>query len=330
MIYCTCMESRNWPIIGQSKALNFFDKLLNFEEITPGRLGGSFILAGGESLGKTTALELFICKLLKISNFEIVNSDIARLEPGEGSREIGVDQVREFSGRIALSAFGSHYRIGIISSAESLSIEAANALLKTLEDARDQVIIFLLTTTLDKLPTTVRSRSQIITFSSVGVDIMYEWLIQTVKVTRPQAKNFSRLAAGRPGVAWSLAKDKKLLEERLSPMRLFCQALTISLQERWQLAGKLIGSLKGTEAVEAAKQTILSWRLGLRDMLLLYLNRPELVVHTILEEDLRNALRRLTPTDLRRLDIKLIRSLDYLQANVNPKLVLEQVMLNII
>jgi NAD-dependent DNA ligase len=82
------MESRNWPIIGQSKALNFFDKLLNFEEITPGRLGGSFILAGGESLGKTTVLELFICKLLKISNFEIVNSDIARLEPGDVIPEI--------------------------------------------------------------------------------------------------------------------------------------------------------------------------------------------------------------------------------------------------
>ncbi len=318
------MTSRNWSIIGQERAIRFFDKLLDYEEIHPGTLGGTFILAGSDSLGKTTALESFLDKLIGTNN-----ADIAELELLPDNKEIGVGQVREFSGRIALSSFGGHYRIGVVRSAETLSLEAANALLKTLEDARDQVIIFLLTTAPDLLPATVRSRSQTITFSSVSSTVLYDWLIESIGVTRPHAKNFSRLAGGRPGIAWSLAKDKKLLEERLLPVRTFCQAVSISLPERWQLVHKLLGTIKGTEASTKTKQIILSWRLGIRDAIMLSLNRPELVTFTILEEELRQVLRRLSLADLRRFDVSLTESLKYLEANVSSKLVLEQAFMNI-
>ena len=323
------MEAHSWPIIGQQPAVRFFEHLLNYEQRLPGKIGGSYILAGNSSSGKMTTLEYFLDKLAKISNTKPAVNDIARLEVFDDKREIGVSQARDFSNQIALSSFGGYYRIGIISSAEQLSIEAANALLKTLEDAREQVIIFLLTTSPDLLPPTVVSRSQIICFNSVSSDTIYEWLVSSHKTARTQARHVSRLASGRPGVALNLVQDKKIFEEHIAPVRVFCTALTTSLYERWQLVDKLLGNTKGTEAVAKVHKIITSWRLGLRDILLLHLHRPELVVHSLLEEELNLATKRLTPSDVRNLDGILNRALKYLQSNISPKLVLEQVMMNI-
>lgn len=323
------MKDHSWPIIGHNQAINFFEHLLSYEQRLPGNLGGSYILSGSTGSGRMTTLSIFLEKLANLSHSEHAGNDIARLQILSDKKEIGIAQAREFSNQMILSSFGSYYRIGIIESAEYLSLEAANALLKTLEDAREQVIIFLITTSPDKLPATIRSRSQIISFNSVSADIMYQWLVDSHKVVRSQAKHISRLANGRPGTAVSLLQDKKLIEEYISPVRLLCSALTSSLYERWQMVDKLLGSAKGTDAGLRAQSIISQWRLGLRDILLLHLNRPELVVHTILQDDLVLATKRLNPSDIRKYDTILERSLAYIRSNINPKLVLEQAMMNI-
>lgn len=323
------MKEHSWPIIGQNQAINFFEHLLSYEQRLPGNLGGSYILSGSTSSGRMSTLTLFLEKLSKISHSKHSVYDIARLEILSEKKEIGIAQARDFSNQMALSSFGNYYRIGIIESAEYLSIEAANGLLKTLEDARDQAIIFLITTSLDQLPTTICSRSQVISFNSVSADTMYQWLIDSHKLPRTQAKHISRLANGRPGVAVSLLKDKKVVDEHIAPVRLLCSALTSSLYERWQMIDKLLGSAKGTDAGIKANSIISHWRLGLRDILLLHLNRPELVVHTLLLDELQLATKRLSPSDIRTYDSILERALIYIRSNINPKLVLEQAMMNI-
>lgn len=276
-----------------------------------------------------STLTVFLEKLANLAHHKHSAYDIARLHILNDKKEIGIAQAREFTNQMSLSSFGSYYRIGIIESAEYLSLEAANALLKTLEDARDQAIIFLITTSPDQLPATIRSRSQVISFNPVSADIMYQWLIDSHKVARTQAKHISRLANGKPGTALTLLQDKKLIEEYLSPVRLLCSALTASLYERWQMVDKLLGSAKGSDAGLKAHSIISHWRLGLRDILLLHLNRPELVVHTLLQDELLLATKRLNPFDIRRYDRILERANTYIRSNINPKLVLEQAMMNI-
>lgn len=323
------MKTQPWPIVGHNQAINFFDHLLSYEERLPGQLGGSYILSGPDSSGKMATLQIFLERLASLSRYKHSIHDIARLQIFEDKKEIGVAQTRDFSNQMALSSFGGRYRIGIIESAEYLSLESANALLKTLEDAREQAMIFLITTGTDTLPKTVISRSQIITFKPVSANSLYEWLVNTHNSARTNAKYISRLALGKPGLAVSLSKDKKLVEQQLTPVRLFCSAITLSLYERWQLVDTLLGKSKGNENAAKAHLIISSWRLGLRDMLLLHLQRPELVVHTLLQDELQLAARRLSPLDLRRFDVILKRALQYVRANINPKLVLEQVMMNI-
>ncbi len=323
------MKDHSWPIVGHNQAISFFDHLLHYEQRLPGKLGGSYILSGSTGTGRMSTLSIFLEKLAKLSHYKHSSYDIAQLNILNDKKEIGIAQAREFSNQMALSSFGSHYRIGIIESAELLSLEAANALLKTLEDARDQAIIFLLSTSPNLLPDTVRSRSQTIYFNPVPADIMYQWLIDTHTLPRTQAKHISRLANGRPGIAVSLLQDKKLVEEHIAPVRFLCSALTSSLYERWQMVEKLLGSYKGTDAGNRANSIICQWRLGLRDILLLHLNQPELVVHTLLQDELSLATKRLSPADVRRYDLILERAMMYIRSNINPKLVLEQAMMNI-
>ncbi len=325
------MNTTNWPLVGQANAIAYLERLLAFERQQPGTLGGCYVFSGEASVGKTTALGYFLSRLggETIDLQETSAADIVRLERADERREIGVAQAREFSGRLSLSSFAGRYRIGVIFEAEALSLEAANALLKTLEDAREQVLIFLLVSSPDRLPATIMSRSQRVSFCPVPSDTLYEWLIAEKGLSRPQAKNLSRLANGRPGLALRLADDKKLLEDRLAPARIFCDSLRLTLAERWQAVAKLLGSATGAENAAKAAQVLNSWRLLVRDLLLMRLNKPELVTHAFLEQELREAGKRLTLAELRRYDKSLSDAQSYLTANVSPKLVLEQAIMNI-
>lgn len=323
------METKISTIIGQNQAIDFFNHLLDYEKRLQGQLGGCYILSGPVSCGKRSTLNFFLKELSLVCRSTYSEFDIPELNILPEKKEIGVTQTREFSNKMALSSFAGKYRIGIISSAETLSIEAANALLKTLEDARDQVMIFLLTTSPEYLPSTVLSRSQIIAFNSVSSNNIYDWLISTHKINRTQARHISRLANGCPGIALTLSEDKKLLEAKIMPVRILCSSLTIPLYERWQLTNKLLLNYKGIEATSKIMEILQSWRLGLRDMLLLHLQHPNLVIHTLLEDELHEAIKLLSPKDIRTLTLALNRAVSYVRANINPKLVLEQVMMNI-
>jgi len=86
--------------------------------------------------------------------------DLWYVAPEEDSRQIKVDQIRELNETLALSAHGSSASVAIISPADLLNVNAANALLKTLEEPRPGVLIVLVATVTARLPATVLSRCQ--------------------------------------------------------------------------------------------------------------------------------------------------------------------------
>ena len=86
--------------------------------------------------------------------------DLWFVTPEEDSRQIKVDQIRELSETLTLSAHGSAASVAIISPADLLTANAANALLKTLEEPRPGVLIVLVAAVTARLPATVLSRCQ--------------------------------------------------------------------------------------------------------------------------------------------------------------------------
>lgn len=106
---------------------------------------------GGQPCGTCRA-----CKLIDSG----AHPDLFRLELLEDKTEILVDQVREFIASLALTPSMSHRRVGLIVPADHLNRNAANALLKTLEEPSDGVWLALVTDNEDRLPVTVTSRCQ--------------------------------------------------------------------------------------------------------------------------------------------------------------------------
>jgi DNA polymerase-3 subunit delta' len=86
--------------------------------------------------------------------------DLLRVELLEDKKEIVVDQIRELREFAALRSHGGGYKVVLVDPAERMNVNAANALLKTLEEPGGATLILLITTRPNALLPTVRSRCQ--------------------------------------------------------------------------------------------------------------------------------------------------------------------------
>lgn len=149
--------------------------------------------ADGEPCGSCTA-----CRLLP----EGTHSDFFRLAPEDGKTEIRVDQVRGFIDSVTLTPSIGNQRVGLIDPADRMNRNAANALLKTLEEPSGDVWLILVTDRPDRLPVTVRSRCQVHRIGVPEREVAEDWL----ESRHPQRNGEERslaltLADGAPLVA---------------------------------------------------------------------------------------------------------------------------------
>lgn len=118
----------------------------------------SFIISGGEKTQRLTEISR------RLSELSISQFDIHRLTPLNSG--IGIGQVRELIKTLQLKPYSSNQVAAIIEDADSLTLEAQQALLKTLEEPPSGVIIFLETANSGNLLATILSRCQIINLNS--------------------------------------------------------------------------------------------------------------------------------------------------------------------
>ena len=86
--------------------------------------------------------------------------DLARIVPTEDSKQLRIEQVREFAQELSLTSHQGGYKVGILSPADSMNRFAANALLKTLEEPSPRTLIILVASQPSRLPATILSRCQ--------------------------------------------------------------------------------------------------------------------------------------------------------------------------
>ena len=82
---------------------------------------------------------------------------------GKVSREIKVDQIRALAGKLVMSSHHGGYQVAILNPAEAMNKNAANSLLKTLEEPSDNTVLVLVSTCPARLPATVRAGSPTLT-----------------------------------------------------------------------------------------------------------------------------------------------------------------------
>jgi DNA polymerase III subunit delta' len=344
-------NKKGWPLSGNAKIADFLEK-----SIANGKLANTYIFLGLKDLGKTAAAVFFAksllcqkqkpgvfsppcgvcpsCRLMQNSGqgdegFEAVHGDFHLVRKGADKKNISIEQVREFIRILEMSSFLNSYKVGIIKDADDLSEGAANALLKTLEEPRRGVVIILTASRLEKIPATIISRSQVLHFLPVSAATIYDHLIRDLGCPRTEAKNISRLSLGRPALAAKFFENKEFYQSYLEKSETFLHFFKTDLNQRLQAVAKISGGSEEENKVEAALGVLNVWQGILRDLLLLGANNGDLIQHEPWREKMEKISVSLNGGRLLQVSQSLKLGEKYLRGNVNPKLVLENIAINI-
>jgi len=139
--------------------------------------------------------------------------DFQQVTPDEDATAIKVDQVRALSEALSLCAHGQGFKVAIVSPADMLNINAANSLLKTLEEPSDNTVLVLVSDRPARLPATIRSRCQRVRIKVPERAEALDWLSGQLP-DATQAETSLRLAGGAPLVALTLAGEGMLETRR--------------------------------------------------------------------------------------------------------------------
>lgn len=128
------------------------------------------------------------------------------VEGGKTKRNISVDQARELPDFFAKSPSQARYRVAIIDTADDLNLNAANALLKVLEEPPERGVLFLITHAPGRLLATIRSRCRRLGFPAWSEDRLVELVARRTGVVGEAGRRAAAMAGGSPGRALSLAE----------------------------------------------------------------------------------------------------------------------------
>ncbi len=150
----------------------------------------------------------------------------------EKPSSISVDEIREqLNGDILIKPYSSPYKIYIIPEADLMTVQAQNALLKTLEEPPEYAIIFLLTENADNLLATIRSRCVMLKLRNIKDKLVKKYLMEELKVPDYQAELCAAFAQGNIGRATMLAKSEHFNEIKEDALQLMKYIDQMELQE---------------------------------------------------------------------------------------------------
>lgn len=209
--------SRVW---GHTFQKEYFQRVLSL-----GKVHHAYLFSGPSGVGKRTlALEIAKTLLCLESQKEACNHcqscllfarsahpDFFLIEPEKNS--IGIDTVRDFVQHLSLKRVLSPFRVGIVDEAEKLTEEAANCLLKTVEEPPERVVLFLVTSQVTTLPQTLLSRCQHLVFPSLPERLVAEYLEKEKGIEPSRAYTVALFSLGSIDEALRYVKGKDFGEE---------------------------------------------------------------------------------------------------------------------
>lgn len=328
-----------WRTIGQDKIVNFLK-----ESIGRRSLAHAYLFVGPANVGKMT-LSLDLSKALNCPTTdppcgqcrtcqrieEGKYADVIHIDKNTGrdpkdkkkAIEIGIDAIRELLQRGAsLPPYEGKFKIFIIENAELLSVEAANCLLKTLEEPPPHIIIILISAEEKTLLPTVISRCQRFELKPVTTSIMEAKLSQINSMSTEKIRLLTRLSGGRLGWVITAIKDENYLKYREIRQKEFFSLLTSSWDERLSYIQQI--SLDRSEAEDIIKLWI-SW---CRDVLLSKYNCEAAIISIDRINFLKSWANALTVIEIKEYMDVLSKALIYLSYNANLHLLLEVLMLD--
>ncbi len=322
------MESSILPI-GHEAAREFLRK-----SIVQDKVAHAYCFVGPPSVGKTALAEWFMGELVgrgsdgtgeDFSAFR-TNPDVVvvrRVSTDDEKKDtISVDEIRSLRQKLSRSSFLNSWKIAVIVQAETMTIGAANALLKTLEEPAPRTVIILLTSAWEMIPQTIRSRCQTVHLRPVP-RVVLERALAASGVGREAVRTAVRLSAGRPGVARRLASDHALLRDRLGAYAACALVLGAPLVDRLQTAEALAKEKKDASVSEFISEC----RVLLHDLALPPGAREEGSILPLDFAPLTSLRSRILPVRARDLLVALDESASAIRQNVSTRVALEHFLL---
>jgi len=253
----------------------------------------------------------------------MVHPDLSVVQAEFEGGTLKVEQVREVRRALALKPYQAKYRVALFLRFQEASEGAANALLKTLEEAPEHAILILTADNAEGLLPTITSRCEVLRLRPIPLDAIESYL-QSQGAEAESAHLIAHVSGGRPGYALHLLEDESALEFRAERLA--------------DLAGLLsstrVGKFKYAEALakdkDAMRQTLLIWLSYWRDVLLRISGAATPISNIDQEKSISSASKRLTLENARQ-NVHIVElALKRLDANVNPRLLAEVLLLDLL
>lgn len=333
-----------WQVIGQNRNVSLLQNSLKKDS-----LAHAYLIVGPTGIGKMTlALDLASamncngdlapcgecesCRRIasgKYSDVEIIglSGDQNCLEM-ETQTEIGVDRIREIQRSACLPPFEGRYKVFIIDGAELLSIEAANCLLKTLEEPESKVVFLLLSSSEGMLPATVVSRCQRLELLPLARDEVEDVLESKLFIEKEKARLLARLCHGCLGRALRCSRDDDWQKQRAERLAEILDVVdNYDYEGRLDYAHKLsLYYVKNKGSIQEILDLWLDWW---HDLLLAKIGSEEAVINVDCLPDISYRATRYNITDIRGMIDAIQAVSKQLKLNANPQLVFEVLMLGI-
>lgn len=308
-----------------------------------GSLAHATVLSGPEGVGKTTLAEALADQVLGgaawpgglrahpdhwLEDSPMERIPIDRVRAGGGTPEDG-PSLQDF---LTLAAYAGGARVAVIGRADRLTEQAANCILKTLEEPPARTHILLCAAHPERMPATILSRCRQLALAGVPRATLAAWLERTHSVEASRAATAAALSAGRPGRALDLAIRPGALRDDL-------EAIDALLRLGGPVGSTRAAALGAAQALapgagaggrETAIAQVAAWTGFVRDAACLAAGADELVVWRPYVDAARAWAESLGGARLTALLERLVETTDQLAQYASPRLTYEVLFLDLL
>lgn len=265
------------------------DRIWNFllQSTASNRLAHAYLFVGAQGIGKmTVALEFVknllcekgcacgiceICRrigqnqhpdILFLNSDNNVKDRLIEANQAEKDPEIKIEQIRQLQHQISLSTFCAARKIVIIDRADQMTLDAANCLLKTLEEPPQKSLLILISSNYQRILPTIISRCQLIKFLPVKNEKIIAGLEKLKIKEKLKIQSAVKFACGRPGVAIDLLSNPGFWARQENLISDLQKIQRSNLVEKFKYAQKL------SQNILDAQEVLNSWLVWFRDRIL--------------------------------------------------------------
>jgi DNA polymerase-3 subunit delta' len=307
------------------------------QAIASGNTPQSLLITGVSQLGKSTLARVLAqtlnctddvkpcgqcssCRKMESGN----HPDITILDKtGDKTDSLKIETIRELQHDLTLRPHESPHKIAVLCNFERATTGAANALLKTLEEPPGHVTLILTAQTVDTLLPTIVSRCQIINLRPTSTEAVMTMLQTRYQASTEQAQHLGQLSGGRPGWAVKALTDPGILSRREQLLTDLLDLIQRGYAFRLGYAQNV--SQKGRSSADLLNLWLLWWR----DVLLIKHNTNQSLVNSDQTKQLQWLANALSQAQIVSLIKQTRNSLKNLNTNVNERLNLEVLLLNL-